>query len=1298
MASGIKKSGDWLLIAYDHFEGKTLRCSQCRSKRYALVASESFREFMDHKEVNLPDGWSDNPENYTLCYNCYANRFSTAKLHKLIKSFKDSHLGWEEPTEEDLTIKNKAYNDFKKSQCGQCKRNFYNLLRTDEHKIKFDVCLNCLPNIVSEERFDEINKTIERESFRRILAIPIREFGDALGEEWLGSGKGRDLDMIRNSHKNENHKTVNGFCKICNAKIMLSKDFDAVQVDEEHDSRTLTELILASLKDEKGWKFFQDTMARIQLEKSEYNAFSSLLNYAQTIMKKHENDEEEIRYYTQEEAKQMIRDYPNTIKKLKFYTDYQQMDLFKGEIIDEFNDCPTCKGNQDLIIEGTTLEEVKKNTGDHIRKYHPKYEKMLTELGEDIYNLDINFQPPNKDLDEFYNIVGEKIPEEKVEDYKKLLNKVHYMKISTDAKKVMVGNWGLKTIHIHDKHKTDQFDWCELCQCLYIDGEPRKPTIPVKARREMSNCQTCIHSFDNVEKEKITELQQYSNTKELYESDFLKSWVQHLADDHPEILTYIQSHGWTFSFKSEGKQITITIPKPRKPIKVWRNYYQTVAFLKKKNLTSKAEYKIFCKTDECPDDIPPHPDKVYPEFKDWATYLSARIYDYRHDTKAFTPERLEEFRQEFVDNWNLYKTWTDGMITDTLRSLGLFNHKDPKVRQLATAFMDLWHDPATKQTLYEYLSKTRFNMQAGNFTVLPIVTNATTNTKYLKRKYTKTLKQKKHGLMYEEDAHTVHDIVTSSRGVKSLIPDSRYMKLIIDFTVKMIWKRIFDPRNIGELEAIQNEKMNMNEFHDKVIAQFLDEYDQVRGLKIGADYIFHHEPNLMQLYTAYKMKTMNAFFNMCRTGTGKTNAGIIATRATDSKFTLIITPNSIVDQWEDAIRACYASQVITQGTKFFDDFWSRSRFNYHIVNYDKLSHRKPASDILTQIKKLVKKGRKYNHKIDFVIVDEAQNVKVRNEEISQRRKNLDIILLELRKLNPKLKVLALSATPVINNVREGKSLLEMITGENYKFLKTSMNVESATALHTEFQPFTMRYIEKYDIEQHEHYYDVISTIPSFFTNEQIRKFHWRDHEEIMVEAKIPKMIEIIKNTTGKVIVYTEFVKGIVEKIEDALEAEKISYGLFTGEEKEGMQLKVERGGKKEILNKFVDGDIRVLIASMPIAEGVDRLQYVCNNVIFVGLPWTYARVEQITGRLVRTGQTKRDVHIHVIRAIYNGFNYDQRMKLDRLAIKKALGNCVIDGTIPNFSDIELSDNQKKHFYEVIIKNHQKHLKKEFLKQ
>jgi replicative superfamily II helicase len=76
-------------------------------------------------------------------------------------------------------------------------------------------------------------------------------------------------------------------------------------------------------------------------------------------------------------------------------------------------------------------------------------------------------------------------------------------------------------------------------------------------------------------------------------------------------------------------------------------------------------------------------------------------------------------------------------------------------------------------------------------------------------------------------------------------------------------------------------------------------------------------------------------------------------------------------------------------------------------------------------------------KVDLVVLDEIHFVKKRDEESSQRRKNLDGLMTAVRKKNSDVKVLGLSATPVVNNLMEGRSLLELITGKIYDDVATT---------------------------------------------------------------------------------------------------------------------------------------------------------------------------------------------------------------------------------------------------------------------
>ena len=93
----------------------------------------------------------------------------------------------------------------------------------------------------------------------------------------------------------------------------------------------------------------------------------------------------------------------------------------------------------------------------------------------------------------------------------------------------------------------------------------------------------------------------------------------------------------------------------------------------------------------------------------------------------------------------------------------------------------------------------------------------------------------------------------------------------------------------------------------------------------------------MQSYVAYKVKNLPYFGNFSGTGAGKTLSAILASRIIDSKLTVIVCPNDVVDQWRRNILEVFPdSQVITGKEPFFITY-SEKYYQYLVLNYDKFS-------------------------------------------------------------------------------------------------------------------------------------------------------------------------------------------------------------------------------------------------------------------------------------------------------------------------------------------------------------------------
>ena len=210
----------------------------------------------------------------------------------------------------------------------------------------------------------------------------------------------------------------------------------------------------------------------------------------------------------------------------------------------------------------------------------------------------------------------------------------------------------------------------------------------------------------------------------------------------------------------------------------------------------------------------------------------------------------------------------------------------------------------------------------------------------------------------------------------------------------------------------------------------------------------------MQLYVAYKIKTNPYFGNFSGTGAGKTLSAVLASRVIDSKITLIVCPNDVVNQWKKNIQEIFPNSYVITGREAFYAKYDRNKHQYLALNYDKFSQEDSPNLILDLA----------SEKVDFVILDEVHFVKKRDEDSSLRRRNLNGLLTAIRKRNRKVKVLGLSATPVINNLMEGRSLLELITAKLYDDVSPKPTIPNAVTLYEKLSTISIRELPQYNID------------------------------------------------------------------------------------------------------------------------------------------------------------------------------------------------------------------------------------------
>ncbi|MGD0465899.1 MAG: DEAD/DEAH box helicase family protein [Gammaproteobacteria bacterium] len=468
-------------------------------------------------------------------------------------------------------------------------------------------------------------------------------------------------------------------------------------------------------------------------------------------------------------------------------------------------------------------------------------------------------------------------------------------------------------------------------------------------------------------------------------------------------------------------------------------------------------------------------------------------------------------------------------------------------------------------------------------------------------------------------------------------------KEAIDFFIKeavaKIWQQAFSEPEVTFNQVQQYDAHGA--YSDEVKRIFLEEYQQTKNLEIPSGYGFNHHPNLMQRYTAYMVKCSKRVGNWSGTGAGKTLSAILASRVIDSHVTVICCPNNVVSNWEENIKEIYPNSICVSKTTNLKK--NARKHQYLILHYEFFQHSSAQRNLLNLLEE---------HIVDFVIVDEIHFSKQRvNCKVSKRKKVVAAFLSEANARNENLHVLGMSATPVINTLFEGKTLIELVTGVHHDDIQTLPSVDNCISLYKKFVSHGIRWLPKYEHQLNIHDIPVDCTELLSKIKQQSIIGSFVDLEIILTRAKIPFILSCLQ---PKTIVYTHYIKNILLPLQNAIQEKGWRVAIFTGENKLG-------------LDAFIKGDSDILIASSCVGTGVDKLQFVCNRLIVNSLPWTHAEFEQLKGRIYRQGQVHNhvDIFVPLTFAIINGDRWswcESRWK--RIQFKKSIADAAVDGVIP----------------------------------
>jgi hypothetical protein len=369
------------------------------------------------------------------------------------------------------------------------------------------------------------------------------------------------------------------------------------------------------------------------------------------------------------------------------------------------------------------------------------------------------------------------------------------------------------------------------------------------------------------------------------------------------------------------------------------------------------------------------------------------------------------------------------------------------------------------------------------------------------------------------------DILHAVDQIETLSPiaDEEAIEFFIAKAVGKLWReKLANPRAV-DVDAMRS--YPAGEYASVVRARFLEQLEGAESLAVPEGYRFHVggqtvRPNLMQRLVAYRLLHEKRLGNWSGTGAGKTMAAILASRCANARLTLIVALNNTLDGWKHEILNTFPDSgvILKQRGSLAPD---PSRHTYLLLNFETFQQ----ADSSSMVQRLVD-----SHRIDMVVLDEVHSVKQRAAIQSKRRQVLGGLLTLAAERNPDLHVLGMSATPVVNNLMEAVSLLEMVKGARYSDLRTRPTLPNVVAIHEKLVTHGVRYRPQYSQVLDERCVEVPGEglIPHL---QAIRKGDVLGIERVLLEAKVES---IVAGSRPGTLIYSHFVEGIVPRLREVL--------------------------------------------------------------------------------------------------------------------------------------------------------------------
>jgi superfamily II DNA or RNA helicase len=667
---------------------------------------------------------------------------------------------------------------------------------------------------------------------------------------------------------------------------------------------------------------------------------------------------------------------------------------------------------------------------------------------------------------------------------------------------------------------------------------------------------------------------------------------------------------------------------------------------------------MFCKQDDFLDNIPKSPRRPYKDtgwkgWGDWLGYIGNGMHCWHNSSIIIF---LESLKHELInlESIDLITIINSNNLANKIKELGrledlVSSEPDSEQRKiiiedLTLYFKDQEEDVGQEEENHEKSEiKTLFSEQ---------LKDADTS-----KELDLTERTESHLLEHgQADFDFLHMLDTK---MMSASLDDENLDFLMKNQLKRLWNEILN--KIKSIDALSKEKGGKN--FTLLKGWFFQEYRELSSFDIPDDYHFVDEngkllpPNLMQRLTTLRLLKEKSYGNWSGTGAGKTLSAVFSGRLAGAKNTLIICNNATVKGWIESINQYFANshvfikQVINENeidpsqynvVNRHDIHLPVNQFNYLVLNYETFQQEDAENIVFNLLE---------NNKIDYVILDEVQNVKQREvDKESIRRNNVNKLIIHARDKNPDLYCMVMSATPIINNLYEPKALIEMLTGLEWSDLDTKENVPNGIEMYKALTRYGLRYTPIYDLELTK---EVITIDGTHLVDDLIgiKKGAVLEFEIALLSAKLDAIKKYIKPGT---LIYTHYVTEMAKPIGEYIENLGFTVGYYMGDDKSGLEA-------------FKAKKVDVLVGSSPISTGVDGIQKVCNTLIPICLPWTSAEYKQLEGRIYRQGSKFEKVFVYIPQVkidIDDGqWSWDKK-RYNIIKYKATLADLVLDGRIP----------------------------------